>query len=598
MALADATTPAAADSRATWDYLVTLRSPQGGALYHPEGAHAGVAFPYSYLDSANYWGVEVCGGEASRAAANCGITDRFDPRDSTLRPPVSAAGNRQYERVSAHHGTNLYDAATWQIAVMLGAVRQGYGAAADAHRLAGNVTRLLTDRDSLGLPAEATIGQRATTRGQLHRYGEEAIRDPERAFVYRMGAAGWLVGDPLAGSAWDPLIRAEGLPLGNPRYQAGLISWPDWMPVTGENAWAHLLGPLHTAYLNHVEQRGGTHVPASDPALRHAIAMLPAFAALQLPIGGIRYAPTGEQAGAGVDAANPWFVSVENNFSAYAGLEVLRGTLRQALGHESALTAKERASIEDALAQLQVMIDGGRFDDGRETAGLLGFFRKHAWRDGEFVQGGLANDPRRKDPWVPVLSPRAVDVTTWGIAALGADRIDEWFGQGAALRSWESLKRWGGYGQGTTLRGVGYSDRDGNGIDERGEFRQGVLSGEWTAGAILAVRELQRHYAADSDKVAALRADEQGLLAGLLSLRYDHYLIEDFPGKPKRYPELVKPHGKPYLYASRRHYIPFGWYANPLPSTASTSWAIFIENRFNPFHHGGRTDFPSPARKE
>lgn len=576
--------------RATWDYLVTMRLPQGGALYRPDGARAGVAFPYSYLDSADYWGVEICGADPQQAAATCAVTDRFDPRDSTLRPPAGPGpGGLQYERVSVHHGTNLYDAATWQIAVMLGAVRQGYVPAADsdAYRLATNVTRLLTDRDSLGLPAEATIGQRAVTRGSRYRYGDQTVRNSERAYVYRMGAGGWLVADPLKDSRWGSLIRAEGLPGNNPRYQAGLISWPDWMPVTGENAWAHFLGPLHTAYLHHVEQRGGTHVPASDPALRHAIAMLPTFAALQLPIGGIRYAPAGEQAGEGVDAANPWFVSVENNFSVYAGLEVLRGTLRQTLEHEANLAAKDRTAIEDALERLQVMIDGGRFDDGRATAGLLEFFRRHAWHDGEFVQGGLANDPRRAAAWVPVLSPRAVDVTTWGIAALGADRIDDWFGHGAALRSWQALKRWGGYGTGTSLRGVGYSDRDGNGIDERGNFRQGVLSGEWTAGAILAVLELQRHHADDLTALAALRADEQGLLAGLLSMRYDQYLLEAFPGKPRRYTELVKPHGKPYLYASRRHYIPFGWYANPLPSTASTSWAIFVENRYDPFLYGG-----------
>lgn len=568
-----------------------MRSPQGGALYHPEGAREGVAFPYSYLDSAAYWGVEVCGAEAQQAAANCGVVDQFDARDSTLRPPSGpGAGDRQYERVNAHHGTNFYDAATWQIAVMLGAVRHGFvpTADSDAYRLATHVTRLLIDRDSLGLSAEATIGQRATTRGKLYRYGEEAIRDPQRAFVFRMGAAEWLVSDPLVGSTWGPLIRAQGLPRDNPRYQPGLISWPDWMPVTGENAWAHFLGPLHTAYLHHVEQRGGTHVPASDPAVRHAIAMLPAFAALQLPIGGIRYAPAREQAGEGVDAANPWFVSVENNFSAYAGLEVLRVTLRNALEHDSTLNAKDRAALERALAQLKVMIDGGRFEDGRETAGLLGFFRKHAWHDGEFVQGGLANDPRRAAVWVPVLSPRAVDVTTWGIAALGAERIDDWFGRGAALRSWESLRKWGGYGTGTSLRGVGYSDRDGNGIDERGEFRQGVLSGEWTAGAILTVRELQRHHSGEPAVLEALRADEQGLLAGLLSMRYDQYLLDAFPGKPQRYPELVKPRGKPYLYASRRHFIPFGWYANPLPSTASTSWAIFVEHGYNPFAYGGR----------
>jgi hypothetical protein len=44
---------------------------------------------------------------------------------------------------------------------------------------------------------------------------------------------------------------------------------------------------------------------------------------------------------------------------------------------------------------------------------------------------------------------------------------------------------------------------------------------------------------------------------------------------------------EPYLYASRRYHIPFGWVANPLPSTAATAWMIMLANSYDPFGYGG-----------
>jgi GT2 family glycosyltransferase len=44
----------------------------------------------------------------------------------------------------------------------------------------------------------------------------------------------------------------------------------------------------------------------------------------------------------------------------------------------------------------------------------------------------------------------------------------------------------------------------------------------------------------------------------------------------------------PYLYSSRRYLIPFGWYGNPIPSTAASAWVILIADRFDPFGYAGR----------
>ena len=42
-------------------------------------------------------------------------------------------------------------------------------------------------------------------------------------------------------------------------------------------------------------------------------------------------------------------------------------------------------AVEEALDLIDVMIGGGRLDKGRETKGLLSFFKDAAWRDGAVV---------------------------------------------------------------------------------------------------------------------------------------------------------------------------------------------------------------------
>ena len=42
-----------------------------------------------------------------------------------------------------------------------------------------------------------------------------------------------------------------------------------------------------------------------------------------------------------------------------------------------------------------------------------------------------------------------------------------------------------------------------------------------------------------------------------------------------------------YLYANERYFIPWGWWANPIASLASSAWVILIDNDFDPFVLGG-----------
>jgi hypothetical protein len=590
----------------SYAFLVSPRDTRGGVLYVPAGgAVKGNALPLSFVDSEQYWGAYVC----TLPNVNCTVTDVYNPADYTLQPLNGTSAELQRERVNVHNGANIYDAAVWQIAVVLGSVVNQFTnfVTEDAYRLAANQNRLHTGgghadsyiaAPAAGAGLETTwSGRRAITRGELFLYNGHSISDPNKAYSYRMTAPRWLADDPLMGSRYASLITAHDLPPANPDYHSGRISWSDWRPVTGENAWAYLLGPLHAAYIHYVLGLGRKSVPFREPAVQNALDVLPTFALMQSPSGAVYYGPSGSLKNDRNEAVNTHLVSVENNFSLYAGLNVLQATLLAELSQERGLTSTDRRTIVGALRVIHTMTDGGAFPDQRPTRGLLRFIREMAWHDGGFVQGGFADDPARGRAWDPSLEPKAVDVNTWGVAVLGAGRIDGWFGFGAAYRVWQNVRSWGAYGVDRTLWGVGYSDQDGNGLNPDGTYRQGILSAEWTAGAIVMLRTLIRHYEAipgDSRNYAearqyvkALREDEAAMLEGVQTLRFDRYRGTAFPGKPADYGNLIVQPSKPYLYASKRYQIPFGWYANPLPSTASTGWMIMVADYYDPFAYGG-----------
>lgn len=582
------------DIDASYRFLVTDRA-QGGVLYRASaGELNGRLLPLSFYDSAAFWGEHVCGFPAT----SCAVTDIYNSSDYSLQPQKSAAGDLQTERVNIHNGSNIYDAATWQIAVMLGEVRHGLARARklDAWQLVNNQNRLLSVGYSGNAPHFVAGANRATTVDRRFAYNGSTISDAQSAYAFRMLARSWLADDPLAVAPYQSLIRVEGLPANNRTYVSGKISWTDWKPFTGENAWAFLIGPLQSAYIHHVMGQGGTHVPFDEIAVQNALKLLPTFAAMQSDIGAVYYAPDGTVRNQGEQLVDRYEVAVENNASLYAGLNILQYLLQQQLAHEKTLARGDADAIHRALRDIRVMLHGGRFAHGRRTDGLLAFLRQRAWIDGEFVQGGSANDPQAPSGWIPTRQPKAVDANTWTISALGTQQIDDWFGFGASFEAWQRIKRWGAYGRGAALMGVGFSDQDGNGSDADGHYRAGVFSAEWTAGAINMLRNQIAFYQSVTDAshaatarvfVSSLQQDESAMLAAVQQLRYDNYLRADFAGKPARYAQLVPQLNQPYLYADRRYLVPFGWYANPLPSTCATAWMLMLAHRFDPLRPAG-----------
>lgn len=583
------------DLSATYQFLVSDRKESGALYTATTGKLRGASLPLSFFDTPDYWGLYVCTG----VNFPCVVTDTYNPSSFELSPEPGVVGDLQTERVNIHNGANIYDTATWQIAVMLGHAINGFDnpKKQNAYTLASNQNRLLSEGHSANASKVEADSNRAATHGSVFRYNGHGV-DANHAYMFRMIPRSWLSTDPLIGTLYGAWITAKDLPPLNADYQRGKITWTDWKPITGENAWAFLLGPLHAAYLHYVIDKRQAFVPFDELAIQSALAILPTFAIMQSQIGGIYYVPSGTLSNQGKEVANPYQVSVENSISVYAGLKILAATLRAELNNEKTLSKANKATINEALETIDIMINGGKTKAGAATEGLLAFFKTKAWRNNEFIQGGLANDPNQRLPWVPTLEPKAVDTNTWGIAALGAKLIDEWYGFGAAYNNWQQLKTWGAFGVEKKLLGVGYSNQDGNGINADGTYRQGILSAEWTAGAINMVRSMIHYYeniqnessnsASAKSYVSNLKEDERAMLEGIQTLRFDNYRKAAFPGKPDNYARLMNQSSSAYVYASKRYLIPFGWYANPIPSTCSTAWIIMLADRYDPFGYAGK----------
>ncbi len=583
--------------KASINFLSDLNT-QSGVLYPGTcGSLAGKNLPMSYFSTADYWALYV----GALPGSDMTVTDQYDSNSYTLTPlPNSPGGDLQCERVNVNYGTDIYDAACWQMAISV------YGKAASQvslFDLAENQTELLTAGYD-GNAETATAGaNRATTKSDgTFSYNGALISNARNAYFFRMVTRSWLSVDPFKDTSYISCVTANNLPPDNPEYARGKITWLDWKPITGENAWGLLIGPVQTERLK-AQSQSQSYVPFSSAAVQNAVDALVAFANMQSPIGGIYYACKGSLGNQGDQPVDPYGVSVENNASTLSGLLILQQTLEEELQYEQDLSADQKTQIQNTLSQLNVMINGGVTIQGYQTEGLVNFFKKYAWdsTNGIFFQGGLANKPNNA-AWVPTTEPKAVDVSTWGTSVLGQPLVDSWFGFGTAYNVWKNVKSWGGYfGPDGSLWGVGYSDQDGNGPGK--DYNKGINSAEWTAGAINFLRCMISQYNQVTDPahqaqvkamVADMRKDHDSMFAHLMTLRTDQYLTTAAYDnvRPSNYGKLIPmPADKlAFLYSSKRYAIPFGWFANPIPSTTSTSWAVMLHYNFNPFHPKGVYD--------
>jgi hypothetical protein len=457
-------------------------------------------------------------------------------------------------------GTDTYDAACWQIALALAASQSlpGFQAAA-LYALAANTTQRLGSN---------VTAIRANTDNFQYGY-QQSIADAKKAYALRLVGKNYWAQDPLWKTQYQKYITFSPPCIKKNR---GSITWADWKPITGENAWAFFLGPLQADYCQYQTQG---YIPFKADSIQNALYVLYAFRAMQSPIGAFYYAPGGSEGNTG--AIPQGEISVENCASSLAGLINFKQALENTLNKDGTLSTNDREKIKAAINLICIMIWGGKAPCGH-TDGLLAFFQTKAWNtsNANFYQGGTY----AQNTWTPTSEPQAVDVNTWGLTVLGPQTLDRWFGAGTAFNVWQNVKQWSNFSQNGQLWGVGYSNQDHNAI----------MSAEWTAGAINAVRCLMVYYQSDSSKFNSLQSDHDSMMAHLLNLRTDNYVAASFPDglNSKSFGYVKPPAGQlAFLYASKRYNIPFGWYANPIPSTTSTSWTIYLHYDYNPFQLGG-----------
>jgi hypothetical protein len=174
----------------------------------------------------------------------------------------------------------------------------------------------------------------------------------------------------------------------------------------------------------------------------------------------------------------------------------------------------------------------------------------------------------------------AVDCQTWGMLVYGAKRFDaNYASKTTAYGIWQATKKLAGYYVDGNLAGVGYTTaKNSNGTLAKPD----IWSGEWTWGAVFMCKKLAVEYekAGRADWAASLRSDAASMIREMKRAVV--------PGPDGVWADggLVQNDGS-YLYANKRFFIPWGWYANPLGATSSTGWAVFNDWNYNPFVLGG-----------
>ena len=348
-----------------------------------------------------------------------------------------------------------------------------------------------------------------------------------RGFIFRIiNAHGhYLAADPLDGKK-----RMDGFPSSTD------IHVEDWKPVAGENAWV-VIAAMQLYHKKYFDLAAGRYQhPDHAVELLLAEELARAALVLQAETGGIRMAPLGtfrENDTALASGPGSWWynqISTENNLSWYGAFRMLYQ-----------VTHKEvyRQAMQDLEKFFKQVYDPA----------------KHI-----FYQGMT----HTADGWRVNGKDFALDVQTWGILSLGAATLDAWFGEGTAYAFWEKSREYAGAfnGQGQLI-GVGYTQEHGR------------VSVEWSAGAIMAARELAVLYrdAHPDWSLSAIR-DADAMRLGLESLR------RDLPGGQTA-----------YAYSSRRGWIPFGWNSHDprVMSLASTGWMFFVARQYNPFWMDGQS---------
>jgi|GEM_PF-1992392 hypothetical protein len=493
--------------------------------------------------------------------------------DHKLDVPLDQSDDAAIERVMMGCGANSYDMACWAIA-MSAATRNPQFSKDQTNDYNNALIAyhhfLLTSFYPGGFQTYRVGGTSPWLYGES---GQDPASggDPRNAYYWAYPAPKWQNPDPH----WDPLAPS-----------GAVMAWPGWDAVTGEEAWFALLAPMQVAFNQNQGRPGWAAVQAPIDAVAlvgNACRALGAVSLMQNSATGAIYRnvrPPDQ-----TDQGKRYQVSVENNWSMYTGLGMLKAAL-----------ADLRAAQPNYRQTLDFDLDQSARDLDRIQGGMIRFFKNKAlvWH----APGDPFGDPRaipygfflqgtsgRAGAAQGNTAAFATDVQTWGIAAILADRgleqaLEQVYGPFFLDQMFRAAIEVGGYYRPDAaglplLAGIGFSAQTfGDPASQ--------MSGEWTWGAINAAILLADFHRepshADPEMVEALLAQARDMIAGVNACCSQCYNPQRLPG------------GRDwagYLYANARQWIPWGWWSNACPSQAATTWAFRVNAGFDSFELGG-----------
>lgn len=522
----------------------------------------------------------------------------FDPNGTQL--PLDDRIAIQ-ERTLSRYGLNLYDGATWEIALALWNrwdVAEVYernilftSSTGPAGRDSGNpggIVNIRADSTDFKYGDEKVSGtalKQITYPGNATHFTQDPDGKPSKtgvkkgpgALFYRMIGPKYQMIDPMDGNygnSWKyPWPNNDHR---TPWNSYGLIHFNDWKPIIGENVWAAILGPIQVLEIKTGGNLTNTTCgdPSADPQLpcdwkkydstpppiQLAISILPGLEALQSQMGSLYHCPWGSKIFP-YDSEEGFNVSNENNSSALAALKMLAAVFKnytkgggdELLTYGATTTDKLVKGLEDWFSKYLLSKDG-ELPNGVRLA----------------YQGGHINSTGYHPVPLNDVGGIAIDCQTWGTTVIGVENMDKWYGQGMSYKIWQASKKYSGFYKNGVLAGVGYTSLHKNSSATPNNH---IWSAEWTFGAINMCQVVAQQYKTlgNSQYFEDLMKDAQSMWNEVT----------------KPWPDGLQYSDGSYVYANKRFFIPWGWYANPVSATCSTAWAVMQEQNYNPFEFGG-----------
>lgn len=279
----------------------------------------------------------------------------------------------------------------------------------------GGLKDLRADSDDFHYGASKTAGNaldKVTLPANETNPSEDGSHEMPGALFYRMVSAHYVVPDPLMGSYAEAFIfnSSDTNSTRGPTWNKhGVIIWNDWKPITGENVWLAIIGPLQMLMFDHnFTVPKFTSLKDAPDRVVFALSVLPALKALASPAGAIYHCPKGAQLFP-ADDSEETNVSNENNFSALAALRMLKTILA------NGTAGSNDEDLSKAKADVDKLIDG--IESYFKTQALSGPLNVTNRR--VFYQGGHAPFEGGFHP-VPFSDSQgfAVDCQTWGTAVI------------------------------------------------------------------------------------------------------------------------------------------------------------------------------------